>query len=428
MNELKLFIFELDLPSKLSPWRNRSIAWFYIFFPTLIAYFVMMSNHLNSKPIIGEFEKINRKAFSKIIPQYAQIEVIAEGMKWSEGPIWVDDKVLGVGYLLFSDTVNNKIYKWEEGKGLFTVGKTTYLDQSGCLDGDNSCLDRAEIGSNGLLRHSFDHGISDTKEIDLFACQHGNRALSYLMANGTRTWIATHYQGKRLNSPNDLVLSEDGHIYFTDPPYGLIVSGKIPGVPSKDENDNGIGVCSGIDLKLKEIDFNGVYLLHRDDVIRSLTTRRPTSRLTLLVNDLKRPNGLAFSPDYSKLYISNSDPNYPVIMEYEILEDGNGNIKEDSGRILFDARNYKDFKESIDKGEIGMLDGMKVDIFGNLFVAGMDSVLILSPSGDLIGRIIPGHGRKVSNVAFGGNNKLYMTSGDLVLRTSIITKPAVKMA
>lgn len=135
MEELKAFVKELHLGEKLSPVRNPQVAWFYCFFPALIGYFMMMSNHLNAKPVIGYMDVVHPAAFHRVIPKHTQMEVVASGFSWAEGPVWVEDTAAGIGYLLFSDTVDNKISKWERGKGMFTVGTSLYLEQSGCFRG-----------------------------------------------------------------------------------------------------------------------------------------------------------------------------------------------------------------------------------------------------------------------------------------------------
>ena len=121
---IKEFIVELDLKKKLSPWKNPNIAWFYIFFPSLIAYFMLMAQSLNAKPIIGSFDIVHLPQFNKIIPKNAELELLIDDVKWAEGPVWIEESSSGLGHLLFSDTIDNKIFKWEEGKGMFTIGKT----------------------------------------------------------------------------------------------------------------------------------------------------------------------------------------------------------------------------------------------------------------------------------------------------------------
>ena len=401
MEELRLFVRELKMQEKLSPVRNPQVAWFYCFFPALIGYFLMMANHLNAKPIVGGLDVAYPTAFHKVIPKTAKLEVVAQDMQWAEGPLWVEDSAAGIGYLLFSDTVENKIYKWESGKGMFTVGKSLYLEQSGCFKGNAQCDGRREVGSNGLLRQNHKDGVTDPAEVDLVACQHGDRAVSLLMANGTRVWIATHHEGRRLNSPNDLVRSWDGHIYFTDPDYGLLQ--KDSGSVDKDEKG--------------DVALNGVYMVRREDLIRSSLTGRPTTKVVLLEGGLSKPNGLVFSPDWGKLYVSNSDSANPVIYEYEVLDDGKLKLP---GKVFFDASSL------VAAGSTGNLDGMTIDIFGNVIAAGPGGVLVLSPQGNLLGRMLVGDGRVATNVAFGDYGRLYITAGDVVLRTSISTRPAVK--
>ncbi|CAM9956726.1 unnamed protein product, partial [Phaeothamnion confervicola] len=169
-----------------------------------------------------------------LIPRGAAVELVADGLMWTEGPCWVKDEELGRSYLLFSDTVANKLYKWEEGKGLFTVGKSVYLDRSGCRADAARCARLREPGSNGLAQS----GGSGS----LVVCEHGERRVTRLHPNGTVVPLATHFRGRRLNSPNDVAVPGGGslceQIYFTDPPYGL---------NGKEEDPE------------RELPFNGVY-------------------------------------------------------------------------------------------------------------------------------------------------------------------------
>ena len=312
-------VSSLKLEEKLLPTRNREIAWCYLFLPALIGYFIILTSYINSKPFIGEIEMFH-DSFKNVIFPNTKMEVIASGSKWAEGPVWIEDE--GLGYLLYSDTKLNRIMRWEEGKGFFTVGKTIYINRSGgCKSNHTQCDNILEPGSNGLLRMNpalipptFPTGN------DILACQHGERAISLLLQNGTRIMIATHYNGKRFNSPNDMVWSPEGNLYFTDPDYGLILTKNV-------SNEQIIS-------NEKELKFSGVYMIRKIDIEDSVYSGKPTDRVILLESKLTKPNGLAFSPDFSKLYVSNSDPFHAICYVFDIsLDTGMFSNK----RIFFDT-------------------------------------------------------------------------------------------
>ena len=395
------FIRSLNLEEKLSPRRNADIIWFYIFLPSVIAYFVVLTGFINAKPIIGSIETID-PAFISLIYPGKEMEVIATDLGWAEGPLWVQDDAASLSYLMFSDTITNRIYKWEEGKGMFTVGKTIYVENSGCKYDQEYCDKMYEPGSNALWKR-------DTISLDLLVCQHGERAVALLRDNGTRSAIATHFNGSKLNSPNDLVVSPEGHMYFTDPPYGLY-------------NKNH-------DITGKEVNHNGLYMIRSEYIHIATESGQPTDQVWLMDGTLNRPNGLAFSPDFSKLYVSNSDVMNPIWKVYDVSD--TGILK--NGRIFYDASHIyqEECVTSIDSDTstskkplcetYGAPDGMKVDINGNLFATGPGGVLVLSPEGRLLGRF---HlNRPVSNLAFGADGRLYMTAKDIVTRVWIKTKP-----
>jgi len=280
----------------------------------------------------------------KIVASDAKIEKLAGNFGFTEGPVWVPAEG---GYLLFSDIPNNVIRKWTPS-GQVTV----FLEKSG-YEGEVPA-DARNLGSNGL-----------TLDLEgrLIICEHGNRRVTRLEADGKRTVLADRYENKRLNSPNDIVRKSDGSLYFTDPPYGLAKQDEDPA---------------------KELNFNGIYRLQ-------------DGKLTLLYRELTRPNGLAFSPDEKYLYVANSDPKRKIWMRFEVTRTGTLQSPE----VFYDATAM--FQE-------GLPDGMKVDREGRLYCTGPGGILIFSPSGRLLGRIelpeIP------ANLAFGDQDgkTLYITA------------------
>jgi hypothetical protein len=167
--------------NKFSPFHNRDIVWFYLFLPAVAIYFHRLHSYVNSKPSIGYLQTLD-PSFSKYIYQQHGMEIIARNMSWSEGPLWIDNDALG--YLVYSDTIQNRIYRWEEGKGFFTVGKTLFMRNTGCYSNLSYCEDLSEPGSNGLVRIPADP--YDPSVLDLIACQHGERSIGVLKSNGTR--------------------------------------------------------------------------------------------------------------------------------------------------------------------------------------------------------------------------------------------------
>ena len=297
--------------------------------------------------------KIIRKdpALDELLPSGAKIEKLAGGFLFTEGPIWVRDG----GYLLFSDPDNNLIYRWSEEDGV-----SIYRTHSGYTGMDIG--EYGQPGSNGLTLDA--QGRVTINE-------HGNRRVTKLEKNGQLTILADRYQGKRLNSPNDLVYRSDGALYFTDPPFGL---------------------PKFFDDPRKELPYSGVFCLIN-------------GTLKLVSTDLRGPNGLAFSPDEKFLYVDNWDDKRKVIMRYEVQPDGTLT----NGTVFFDATN--------EPGEDAW-DGMKIDERGNLYLSGPDGLWILSPAGKHLGTIVgPEHPH---NLAWGGEDHktLYLAAQTGLYRLS----------
>ncbi len=259
-----------------------------------------------------------------IVTPSAKLEKVAEGFTFTEGPVWVSATDKSEGYLLFSDPNDNLIYR------LTTEGEVSvFRAKSGYTGGDIG--EYHQPGSNGLTLD---------KQGRLTINQHGNRRVIRVEPRGNITVLADRYQGKRLNSPNDLVYKSDGALYFTDPPFGL------PKV---------------FDDPRKELPYSGVY-------------RAFNGSIQLVSTDLTGPNGLAFSPDERYLYVGNWDPRKKVVMRYEVQPDGSLA----NGSVFYDMTHAP--------GE-DALDGIKVDQQGNLYVCGPGGIWILSPEGKYLGLI-----------------------------------------
>jgi gluconolactonase len=266
----------------------------------------------------AEVERVD-PALDGIIPSDARIEKLAEGFQFTEGPVWHPD-----GYLLFSDPNRNRIYQWSPDGGL-----SVFREMSGYSGADID--EYRQPGSNGLTLD---------REGRLTINEHGNRRVTRLEPDGRLTVLADRYEGKRLNSPNDLVYHSDGSLYFTDPPFGL---------------------PKAYDDPRKELPYSGVFRLHQ-------------GKLQRVSKELKGPNGLAFSPDERFLYVGNWDTEKKIVTRYPVKADGTLG----SGEVFFDMGGAP--------GEEA-LDGLKVDQRGNLYVSGPGGVWIISSEGKHLGTI-----------------------------------------
>lgn len=296
-------------------------------------------------PVLGKIERRD-PAFDALVAPDAVIELLADKkFEWSEGPIWDAAK----RRLLFSDIPRNMIWEWSEAGGL-----KKFLQPSG-YTGATPFTGR-EPGSNGLTFN---------KAGELLLCQHGDRRIAKLSGDKFVT-LADKYEGKRLNSPNDLVIKSNGDVYFTDPPYGLPKGAEDPA---------------------KELDFQGVYRLNS------------RGQLTLLTRELSRPNGIAFSPDEQTLYVANSDPNKAIVMAYAVKADGTLG----AGKIFFDATKAAQEKQP------GLPDGMKVSRDGTVWATAPGGVLVYSPAGKHLGTLATGV--PTANLTFGDDGStLYITA------------------
>ncbi len=241
-------------------------------------------------------------AFWKLIDKDARLEKVADGFQFTEGPVWNP-----AGFLLFSDIPANQIVKFVPG-----AAPTAFRTPSG--------------NSNGL---TYDRAGR------LLACEHSNRRVTRQEADGSLTVLASSYDGKKLNSPNDIVVRSDGTIYFSDPPYGI-----------REEQ--------------KELPFQGVYRIS------------PDGKLTLLAQDFDRPNGIALSPDEKTLYVDDSARLH--VRAFDVAPDGSIS----HGRILAELKSARQ----------GVPDGMKVDRKGNLYVTGPGGVWVFDKRGKHLGTIL----------------------------------------
>jgi gluconolactonase len=309
-----------------------------------------------------QIQRLN-PALDQIVPKNAQLEKIAGGFnKWTEGPVWTRN-----GTLLFAEIPANNIVEWIPGKGA-----SVFMHPSGYTGTEP--YGGPEPGSNGMTLDANGR---------VTVAGHARRNVWRLESVNTKaqiTVLADSYQGKKLNSPNDLVYKSDGSLYFTDPPYGL---------PTQGDDD-----------PTKQLKVNGVYRIVGARQHKPGAPSDP-SKLQLIIADLKRPNGIAFSPDEKYLYIADSGES--VWLRYTVQPDGTVA----DGKLLLDAKSDH---------SPGGPDGIRVDRQGNIYGSGPGGVWIISPKGRHLGTIKIDE--KVANVAWGDKDAktLYITASTSLYR------------
>jgi gluconolactonase len=293
-------------------------------------------------------------SFAKYRLNLAKVEKIASGMRWCEGPVWFGDG----RYLLWSDIPNNRLMKWDE-----------------------------ETGAVGVFRKPSNNSNGNTRDRQgrLITCEHDARRVIRTEYDGATTVIADNFEGKPLNSPNDVVCKSDGSIWFTDPPFGIL------------------GFYEGHTAQV-ELPTN----VYRWDPVRK--------KLSIVAGEVNRPNGLAFSPDETKLYVVEAGVSPRVIRSFDVTNNG---TQLEGGQTLVTAE------------PDGTPDGLRVDVDGNLWVgwgmgkAGLDGVSIFNPQGTLIGRIdLP---ERCANLCFGGRhrNRLFMCGSTSMFSLFVNTQGAI---
>ena len=335
---------------------NCIAAYAFLLFPILG--FALNTHAQEAVRTLGKVERMDKKLDELLAPD-AQLEILAEGFTWTEGPVWMGDAKNG--HLLFSDIPRNSIFKWTAKDGI-----QLFMNPSGYTGVSYYGL---EPGSNGLL-----------KDLDgnLVMCEHGDRRISVLTPQGGKRTLADNYQGKRLNSPNDGALKSNGDIYFTDPPYGR---------PAREKDPR------------RELDHFGVYRLSKND-----------GSVTLLTTELQRPNGLGFSPDEKTLYVAQSDPKNAIWMSFDVQADGTLG----KGKVFYDATSEVGKKP-------GLPDGLSVDSQGNLWASGPGGIWIFSKEAKLLGFI--NTGERTSNCAFGEDGTtLFVTADSYLCRIKLKVK------
>jgi gluconolactonase len=298
-------------------------------------------------------------ALDQIVPANPKIFKLAEGFQFTEGPVWSRDG----GYLLFSDPNANRIYAYEPEAATLSLFRP------------NSGYEGVDIGEYG---QPGSNGLTFDERGRLTVDQHGNRRVVRVEDDGQLTVLADRYDGKRFNSPNDLVYKSDGSLYFTDPPFGL---------------------PQFYDDPRKELPYSGVY-------------RARNGKVTLLTQELKGPNGIAFSPDEKFLYVGNWDPQRKVVLRFPVKRDG----------TLGASETFADLTSEVPGEEA--LDGIKVDKLGNLYLSAPDGLRVYSSAGKHLGTIVAP--RPIHNFAWGGDDgrTLYLTARDRLYRIALMVEGA----
>jgi gluconolactonase len=292
--------------------------------------------------------------FDAVIAPGATAETLATGFRWVEGPVW-DARTRS---LFFSDVIANVLYRWREGEGA-----KPFLSPSGYAGA--APFAGREPGSNGLVID---------REGRLILCEHGDRRVTRLEPDGRRSVLIERWQGRRLNSPNDVFLAPNGDLYVSDPPFGL---------------------PHAFDDPSKELPFQGVFRLKADGT------------LELLTDQVRAPNGLALSPAGDVLYVANAERANPVWLAFPV--DAEGRLG--APRTLFDAREW------VARGLPGVPDGLEVDAAGRIFAAAPGGVHVLAPDGTRLGTLWTG-------VATGNVHVtprfLFVTANDTVYRIPLL--------
>jgi gluconolactonase len=303
---------------------------------------------------LGSVERLD-PAIDGLLAKDAKVEILAKGLDWAEGPVWCEHEQC----LYFSDVPQNVIYRWN--------GELRpYLKPSGYW---GATPRGGEPGSNGL---------TIDKEGRLVACQHGERRVARLERDGKWTVLADRYEGKRFNSPNDLVFDSKGNLFFTDPAYGM--EGKL-------------------DDPKKELPFQGVYRVAAD------------GKLSLVTKEIKFPNGVALSPDERTLYVAESNEQKPQVWAFDLNPDG----------TVANPRTFFDASALAAKKRKGLPDGLKVDQQGNIWLGGPGGILVISPQGKHLGTILTGEA--TANCAWGDDGStLYFTADMYLCRIETLAK------
>lgn len=314
---------------------------------------------VSAYPTTGSVEVMDDR-MNSIIAAGAEIEILADSFQWSEGPVWIGGED---GYVVFTDVPQNKAWKWNEAKGL-----SIYLNPSGYTGPQR---DGSMEGANGLRLDA---------EGKLVLCQHGDRRVARMTAPtdqpaSTFVTIADNWQGKQFNSPNDLVYDEARTLYFTDPPYGLQYGTN--------------------DTINREISFQGVYSVVEGEEVQ------------LIDSTMSRPNGIALSPDGSKLYVANSDGEAMMWKVFERQADGTfGN-----GQVFLDVTS------EVGSENIGSADGLRVLSTGELIATGPGGVWVIAADGTPLGRVRTG--QRTANCEIGADGYLYMTAHMQLMRVKL---------
>ena len=348
----------------------HDFIWCTAFLPALLGYLFYLTQFINTKPQVGLIERFHADV-NAVFSLDAKIELLSSGFHKLDGLAWVNDEESGRQFIVCADIGTDMIWKWEAGIGLFTVGKTLFRNKIDCSVKTNDsavCFRESFKGASGLIRSQA------RPEIEMLICERGLRKITRLFPNGSDVDVVNSYMGDALNGPVSITLSDDNTAYFTD--------------PSDEDGKNG-----------------AVYMIR---ILSANNVKTESMRIVLVDRSLRRPYGIAYSSKKHRIYVSNADVNYPIVKQYKVNDDGS--LYDSS--VFFDLTKVSD----LEKDRYGdALYGIKIDSAGNLFVACKSGVLVVSPNGDLIGRVLT-VGYSASNVELSDDGYLFIAAGDSLFR------------
>lgn len=399
------YIQSLRLGDKLSPKKNPEIAWFYIFLPSFFFYLSFLLFYFNNKPKVGILQ-VQSPVFNTIFPKGSKPELLASNFKYVGGLAFLPEDGSGHSFLI-SDLIEDKIYKWEEGKGFFTIGKSSFANKIGCSlyqlynqTYENSCSDLVYPGVSGFLEYNLP---TSSMKKSYLATTSGDRSIILFGESndkeGDKLYLLNQYKGKKFNTLSSLTFDSDGNLFFLDSLYGYSTKIKDNNNINNDNNNyNNIKIMNSSGLYMIKKDILNHIILHTEK-IKTNTTGIITSLLKssnfikLINNDLdSNLNGLAFSPEFSKIYIGSNENNIPIIYSYDM----NDNYLLNNKQILFNyhqiyidtCKQYKLLTNLNDCNNITMINKILTDLDGNIYIGGSRGILVLNSKGDILGEII----------------------------------------
>lgn len=354
--------------AEVDPTKRHDLAWCALFLPALIAYLVLLTYHINAKPHIGIIE-ITHTNFTNYVSSQAGIEVVASDMGDARGLLWIEDESCSCSYLLIADAANNIIWKWEEGHGLMTVGKTIYRNRIDCdkvvdIDAAN-CKTANNLGPDCLIRLN----NPASTEVDILVCEQSEHGIAVLSANGSERVIVNNFNNTPFNNPQFLASSEDSNfIYFADTPSGA------PAAPRR----NGY-----------------IYAVVKESLFHE------SLNISRVEFDNVMPNGITISNKGRMAYVT--DKNAPIVHAFEVTREG----LFVNQRVFFQGSQLTSVSDNLSFYGIVVHQS-------SVFLATSNGVVVLSSAGSVLGQFIVGY--PCYDLEVGADGYLYFTANNFVLR------------